>query len=202
MTFKEYMINWFHEFVELHNSEYEGCENLFCQMGYNDTYLDKDETHYDYLMAMSDENEIYEAFFGDKARVKYVDDLPDTESFLIRMFKEIGADLIKEYDFVEELFEDMASHCQNYTNPIGFFEDLLRGGCISGMIGMFIYHSDCKRFYIDHIDSMENYVEDLEEELGESIKNTQKQPHYTFVCWLCYEELAIRIARELWEGEF
>lgn len=37
MTFKEYMINWFHEFVEWHNSEYEGCENLFCQMGCNDT---------------------------------------------------------------------------------------------------------------------------------------------------------------------
>lgn len=118
------------------------------------------------------------------------------------MFKEVGDQYIKDYDFAEELLEDMAEECESYTNPTGFFQDLQHGGCVSGMIGMFIYNADCKKFYIDHIDNMEDFVEELEDEIGESIKNKQKLPHYTFICWLCYEELALRIARELWNDEF
>ena len=95
----------------------------------------------------------------------------------------------------------MAGHCFNYANPAGFFQDLQCGGCASGMIGMFIYHSDCKDFYINHIDSMEDFVEEFEDELGSPIKNEAKMPHYTFICWICYEELAFRIANELWDGE-
>jgi hypothetical protein len=37
-----------------------------------------------------------------------------------------------------------------------FLEDLQRMGCISGMIGDFIYHADCKKFYIAHLDDLEN----------------------------------------------
>lgn len=203
MTFHEYVTKWFHEIVEDHKDDKEWCEDLFSQLGYDKIeHLDEDETCYDFLMAMSDENEIYESIFGFDSKVKCLDDLSDTESFLTTMFKTIGDDLIKQYDFAKELFEDMASNCLNYTNPIGFFEDLSRGGCSSGMIGMFIYHDSCKQFYINHIDSLEDFKEDLEDELGEPIKNTQGQPHYTFVDWLCYEELAFKIARELWEDEF
>ena len=175
---------------------------MFHQLGYNEAeYLDEGVSIYDFLLEMSDENEIYEALFGYEAKVKTLDDLPDTEGFLTRMFQEVGKDYIKEYDFANELLEDMAGHCFNYANPAGFFQDLQCGGCASGMIGMFIYHSDCKDFYINHIDSMEDFVEELEDELGCSIKNEAKMPHYTFICWVCYEELAFRIANELWDGE-
>lgn len=124
------------------------------------------------------------------------------ESFLKDMLKEVGDQYIKDYGFAEELLEDMAEHCLNYNKPIDFFKDLQHGGCASGMIGMFIFTTDCKKFYIDHIDSMEGFVEELENELGEPIKNKEGLPHYTFVCWLCYEALAYKIARELWEDEF
>ena len=103
---------------------------------------------------------------------------------------------------VDELIEDMAGHSENYDTPYGFFHDLSYGGCVSGMIGMFVYHSDCKRFYIEHIDDLEAFVEDFEEELGEPIQNKDHQPHYTFTCWLCYEELAYRIARTLYPDTF
>lgn len=202
MTFNEYVINWFHELVEQHESDKDWCKNLFSQLGYNEAeYLDDDETCYDFLMAMSDENEIYEALFGYEAKVKNLDDLPDTESFLKDMFKKVGEQHIKDYDFAEELLEDMAKECDGYTNPTGFFQDLQKGGCSSGMIGMFIYNSDCKEFYINHIDSMEDFVEEFEDELGCPLKNEHKLPHYTFICWVCYEELAFRIANELWDGE-
>ena len=201
MTFKEYMINWFHEFVEQHESDKEWCEDLFSQLGYDNIYLDEDETPCDFLMAMSDENEIFEALFGYKAKVKNLDDLPDTEGFLTDMFKKVGEDYIKNYDFAEDLLKDMAEECDGYTNPTDFFQDLQQGGCGSGMVGMFIYNTDCKRFYIDHIDSMEDFVEEFEDELGSPVKNEAKLPHYTFICWVCYEELAFRIANELWDGE-
>ena len=201
-TFKEYVLDWFHSLVEEHYTDKEWQRDLFTQLGYNEAeYLDEGQSIYDFLLEMSDEDEVYEALFGFDVKVKNLDDLPDTESFLKAMFKEVGEDYIREYDFADELLEDMAEECIGYTNPMGFFQDLQQGGCGSGMIGMFIYNDDCKRFYIDHIDSMENFVEEFEDELGCPIKNENGLPHYTYICWVCYEELAFRIANELWDGE-
>lgn len=201
-TFKEYILDWFHQLVEEHYTDKEWQADLFHQLGYNEAeYLDEGVSIYDFLLEMSDENEVYEALFGFEAKVKCLDDLPDTESFLTNMFKKVGEQYIKDYDFAEELLEDMAEECDGYTNPTGFFQDLQQGGCGSGMIGMFIYNTDCKKFYIDHIDSMEDFVEEFEDELGCPIRNEHKLPHYTFICWVCYEELGFRIANELWDGE-
>ena len=204
MTFKEYVLDWFHQLVEEHYTDKEWQADLFHQLGYNeDEYLDEGVSIYDFLLEMSDENEIYESLFGYSANVKDVDDLPDTYGFLKDMFYEVGKDLIKKYDFAEVLLQDMAEFGDSYVNPIGFFEDLQNGGCQSGMIGMFIYNNDCKRFYIDHIDDMDSFVEDLGEELGEPVTPGSDVSHrYVWVCWLCYEELAFKIARELWEDKF
>lgn len=201
-NFKEYVLDWFHQLVEEHYTDKEWQRDLFTQLGYNEAQnLDDGDSIYDFLLAMSDENFVYEALFGYNAKVKNLDDLPDTESFLKGMFKEVGGQYIKDYDFAEELLEDMAVHCIGYNNPIGFFQDLQHGGCVSGMIGMFIYNTDCKKFYIDHIYSMEDFVEDFENELGCPFKNEHKLPRYTFICWVCYEELGFRVANELWDGE-
>lgn len=204
MTFHDYIVNWFGELVDEHKEDKEWLEDLFHQLGYNETeYLDEGETIYDFLMAMSDENEIYESLFGYSAKVKDLDDLPDTYGFLKDMFYEIDKDFIKKYDFAEDLLEDMAATGDSYTNPIGFFEDLQTGGCASGMIGMFIYNDDCKKFYIDHIDDMDYFVDDLGKELGEPVTPGKDVANrYVWVCWLCYEELAFKIARELWEDKF
>lgn len=201
-TFKEYVLDWFHQLVEEHYTDKEWQRDLFTQLGYNEAeYLDEGQSIYDFLLEMSDENEVYESLFGYEAKVKCLDDLPDTEGFLKAMFKEVGEQYIKDYGFAEELLEDMAEECEGYANPIAFFQDLQQGGCGSGMIGMFIYNTDCKNFYIDHIDSMEDFVEEFEDELGCPIKNENKLPHYTFICWACYEELAFRLANELYDGE-
>ena len=87
-------------------------------------------------------------------------------------------------------------HVANYDNFAGedkaslrsFLEDLQHSGCISGLIGEFIYHNDCKEFYIKHIDALEDFKTELEEEMGEPIANRHNAPHYTFMCWLCFEE--------------
>jgi hypothetical protein len=80
-----------------------------------------------------------------------------------------------------------------------FLEDLQNAGCISGMISEFIYHADCKKFYIEHLEDLENIREEIEDALGEAVKNRHRLPHYTFMCWLCFEEYCFDIYRSSFE---
>lgn len=80
-----------------------------------------------------------------------------------------------------------------------FFLDLQTGGCISGMITEFIYNADCKEFYIEHIDDLENIRSALEQAIGEPIENRFGEPHYTFMCWLCFEEYCFDLYSRLFE---
>ena len=80
-----------------------------------------------------------------------------------------------------------------------YLEDLQNGGCMSGMISEFIYHADCKNFYIGHLEDLENIREELEDSLGEPIKNHHRLPHFTFMCWLCFEEYCFDIYRSSFE---
>lgn len=96
------------------------------------------------------------------------------------------------------------SHIESYDGTKkeqlkSFLEDLQQGGCICGMIGEFIYHADCKAFYIEHLDDLENIKSDLEDSLGEPIANRFNLPHYTFMCWLCFEEYCFDIYRSTFE---
>jgi hypothetical protein len=81
-----------------------------------------------------------------------------------------------------------------------FFYDLQKGGCMSGIIGDFIYHSDCKNFYIKHIEDLEDFKEELEDQLGEPIQNRHKIVHYTFVVWLCFEEYCYDLYNTIFEN--
>jgi hypothetical protein len=81
-----------------------------------------------------------------------------------------------------------------------FFDDLQKGGCMSGIIGDFIYHSDCKDFYIKHIEDLEDFKEELENQLGEPIQNRHKIVHYTFVVWLCFEEYCYDLYNTIFEN--
>jgi hypothetical protein len=81
-----------------------------------------------------------------------------------------------------------------------FFDDLQKGGCMSGIIGDFIYHSDCKDFYIKHIEDLEDFKEELEYQLGQPIQNRHKIVHYTFVVWLCFEEYCYDLYNVLFEN--
>lgn len=80
-----------------------------------------------------------------------------------------------------------------------FCSDLQQGGCQSGMISDFIYSSDCKEFYIKHIDDLQSIKEDLEEEYGEPVQNRNNLPHYTFMCWLGFEEYVFSIGRDYFD---
>ncbi|WP_264529241.1 hypothetical protein [Flavobacterium sp. N502540] len=80
-----------------------------------------------------------------------------------------------------------------------FLEDLQRGGCMSGMISEFIYHADCRKFYIEHLDDLENIRKEIEDSVGVVVKNCHRLPHYTFMCWLCFEEYCFDIYTNTFE---
>lgn len=201
-TFSEYVVDRFRDMVE---SGRVNADDLFEFMNFVPAILDEGESAEDYLMALDDGIDIWHRLFPVGTSYQYPwihQHFEDKYTLLADIFDQAASDLRTEYDFVDELIDNMADEAGGYDDPIGFFKDLQTGGCISGMVGMFIYNSDCKKFYIDHIDSMEDFVEALEGDMGEPIKNNQHLPRYTFICWLCYEELAYRIARELWPNEF
>ena len=109
-----------------------------------------------------------------------------------------------DYDVSQVFNEIILSHLDSYNGKKkqqlkSFLEDLQKGGCISGMIGEFIYHNDCKAFYIKHLEDLEGIKEDLEEAFGEPVANRYKLPHYTFLCWLCFEEYCYGIYRDVFE---
>ena len=66
------------------------------------------------------------------------------------------------------------------------------------MIGEFIYHDDCMKFYTKHIHDLEDFKTKLEDEIGQ-IQNKDNQPHYTFMCWLCFEEYVYDIYNTLYQ---
>lgn len=110
---------------------------------------------------------------------------------------------LSKYDFIDDLVDDLFNECAgSYEDQKKWFADLFIYGCISGMVGKFVYHHDCKDFYIKHIDSMEQFKEDLEDDLGEPITDRNHLPHYTFMCWLICEVTARRIAEQIWPEDF
>jgi len=112
---------------------------------------------------------------------------------MINEFQYTGEKLSFEDDFKQIILNKI----EGYYSPQNFFEDLQQGGCMSGLISEFVYNSDCKDFYIQNIDDLEWMRQDLENEIGEQIKNRHDLPHYVFVCHLCFEEYCNRIFNEL-----
>lgn len=124
-TFEQYVLSWWTKYVEDHQADQKCLMESF--IGEEETiedYLNEGETPYDWLMTkgVEDADEIYTHFFGYSRKQLYFDDLPDTETFLISMFKQAYTE---KYDFVDELIEDMASHSENYDTPHGFFHTFL-----------------------------------------------------------------------------
>lgn len=109
-----------------------------------------------------------------------------------------------EYEVAEKFNNIILNHLEGYDGTKkeklkSFLEDMQKGGCQSGLIGEFTYNASCKEFYIKYIDDLEDIKAEFEEGLGEAIQNRQSLPHYTFMCWLCFEEYCYRIYSNTFE---
>lgn len=113
------------------------------------------------------------------------------------------------YSFCEEFAQILAAEAYDYhdatdDNPADglrkWCEDLQAHGCISGMVGAFIYHSDCRAFYINHLDDLEEFKEIEEDNIGAPVNNRHHIPHPDFICWFAFEEFCYHIYNEIFEG--
>lgn len=108
-----------------------------------------------------------------------------------------------EYSFVDDFNNIILNKVQGYGNNKealkSFLKDMQNGGCISGMISDFVYHHDCKEFYIRHIEDLEEFKTELEYQFGEPIQNRHEIVHYTFVVWLCFEEYCYNLYNNIFE---
>lgn len=115
------------------------------------------------------------------------------DSMMDKAFEKAGVD---DYSFSEELKRIYKGHVESYPGVKDFFNDLAYGGCRSGMIGEFVWAEEIKEFYVKHIDDLESYKRDLEEDLGEPIMDKDLS-HPELVTWLVVEDVAHRVSDEL-----
>lgn len=59
------------------------------------------------------------------------------------------------------------SHAEDYDSGAkGFLEDLMQGGCQSGIVGSLIYYTDTLKFYKKHKDEIHNLLKETLSETG------------------------------------
>ena len=104
---------------------------------------------------------------------------------LSRTFEETG---LSDRSFSADMQEILLDHMSRYDNPVNGVEEISTHGCVSGVLSDFVYYSDTKEFYTKHIDDIEDFIYDLEDDLGESI--TLDHPRYNSAVWLVTEESA------------
>lgn len=104
---------------------------------------------------------------------------------LSRTFEETG---LSDRSFSADMQEILLDHMSRYDNPVNGVEEISTHGCVSGVLSDFVYYSDTKEFYTKHIDDIEDFIYDLEDDLGESIR--LDHPRYNSAVWLVTEESA------------
>lgn len=87
---------------------------------------------------------------------------------------------------VLEILENHIEDCENFEEVKNFMEDLRANGCVSGMIGELIYYSDTKKFFIENLDEIQDYLNDLILEHVYSIDEFD----YNEIVWVVFEAIA------------
>lgn len=88
-----------------------------------------------------------------------------------------------------EVLDILVNHiedCKNFEEVRNFMEDLRAYGCVSGMIGELVYYNDTKKFFINNLDEIQDYLNDLIQEHLYSINKFD----YNEIVWVVFETIA------------
>ena len=94
---------------------------------------------------------------------------------------------------LSDILKDSKGYSGNFIERLKARLSDINHGCITGVVGKLIYHSDCLKFFIKFIDDISELIIDLEENIGLPLENKQGLPIYTFYVWLAYEETSYKI---------
>ena len=87
---------------------------------------------------------------------------------------------------VLDILENYIEEYENFEDVRKFMEDLRCYGCVSGMIGELTYYSDTKKFFIDNLDEIQDYINDLIQEHVYSVGEFD----YNEIVWVVFEAIA------------
>ena len=107
------------------------------------------------------------------------------EDALATTFEEMG---LSDRSFSTDMQTVLLDHMSKYDNPLTGLEEICTHGCVSGILSDFVYYSDTKEFYTKHIDDIEDFIYDLEDDLGDTI--SLDHPRYNSAVWLVAEQCA------------
>lgn len=94
-----------------------------------------------------------------------------------------------ESDLRSEVLDILVNHiedCESFEEVRGFMEDLRQYGCSSGMIGELLYYSDTKKFFIENMDEIQDYINTLLQEHVYSINELDINE----IVWVVFEAIA------------
>lgn len=103
-------------------------------------------------------------------------------------------------------------HAADYDDGAeGYINDVMRGGCQSGIVGDLIYYTDTLKFYKRHREDISGLVKEMQESTGESISNLLRDfdkndplcletSNQNLLAWFGFEETARILADRMgWE---
>lgn len=94
-----------------------------------------------------------------------------------------------------DIAEEVALEILASSEPYYCLEDLLKYGCICGMVPSLVYYSDTHKFFDLHYAEIEELREKWEDETGQPLKIHGDLKNY--LTWFAFEEVAYQLANEL-----
>lgn len=95
------------------------------------------------------------------------------------------------------LFQYVITDLLEKDDVVGYIKDVLKHGCISGVVSRLIYYADTHKFY----DNYYNEIEDLRLELLEQginmLEYIGENDFKNHMAWMAYEESLRQIAEDL-----
>lgn len=94
----------------------------------------------------------------------------------------------------DTLETEVAKEALKYDDIVGFFDQLFRHGCVSGMVSSLVYYVDTRKFYDKHYHQIEELRSEYDEmgcplKVGYDLKNDY--------AWFAFQVTAGRITDEL-----
>lgn len=99
-------------------------------------------------------------------------------------FEKAGLD---GYSFADKLKEDFQGEMECGEQGKSFLENLSSYGAGGMAMSGYIYDTEIKDFYVDHMDDLEDCLSDFEREIGARLSIDDRGPHATFVTYAVLE---------------